>query len=139
MEYPGDKGRGAGAGPVCPYTKAVDLIELFFLALLVAGAWFWLDTLKAREAGVAAARDACEADGLLFLDDTVAGRHSRLVRDDDGRLRWQRTFVFEYSDTGDNRRSGSVTLLGHEVELLQLEPAPRSHLQLVRNSDETLH
>jgi hypothetical protein len=87
---------------------------------------------------VKAAEAACADEGLQFLDDTVAIRSLRLIRDDDGRLRLRRVYGFEYSDTGDNRRPGTVTLLGQRVELLHVRPqlyvvpkAPETH--------ETLH
>ena len=116
----------------------MELLELLVLALLGAAVWLWLDSLKAREIGVTAAQAACADEGLQFLDDTVAIRSLRLIRDDDGRLRLRRVYGFEYSDTGDNRRSGTVTLLGQRVELLHVRPqlyvvpkAPDTH--------ETLH
>ncbi len=112
----------------------MPIYETIFIFLAAAGVWLWLDTLKAREAGIAAARRACDEDGLQLLDDTVAGRSVRLARDDDGRLRLRRIFAFEYSDTGDNRRNGTVTLLGQHVEYLQIRPqlyvvprAPETH------------
>jgi len=79
-----------------------------------------------------AARAACAADGLLLLDDTVALANLRLQRDDDGRLRLRRTYDFEYSDTGDNRRAAQLALLGDEVLLLRLAPvaAAGSRLRL---------
>lgn len=120
-----------------PYTLAMDFLELLLLVALGLGAWFWLDSLKAREIGVEAARAACADEGLLFLDETVAGRSLGLARDEDGRLLLRRVFAFEYSDTGNNRRAGSVTLLGHEVELLHIRP----HLYVVPSTHEhkTLH
>lgn len=113
----------------------MPIYESLFLLLAGLGVWFWLDTLKAREIGIRAAQAACAEEGLQFLDDTVAGAGLRFARDGDGRLRLRRVFVFEYSDTGDNRRSGSVTLLGHVVELLHVRP----HLYVVPKNDETLH
>ena len=113
----------------------MPLTETFFLLLAGAAIWFWLDTLKAREIGIAAARAACAEEGLQFLDESVAGRSLRLARDDDGRLRWRRVYAFEYSDTGDNRRTGSVSLLGHEVELLHVRP----NLYVIPNQNETFH
>jgi len=32
----------------------------------------------------------------------------------------QRVYTFEYSDTGDNRRCGSVVLLGHNVSMINI-------------------
>ena len=46
--------------------------ELFIIAVLGLIAWFWLDTLRAREAGISAARQLCDKRNLQLLDDTVA-------------------------------------------------------------------
>lgn len=100
----------------------MTFLELIILATLGGGAWLWLDSLSTREIGVRAAANACRDEGLQFLDDTVAIRSVRLARDDVGRLRLRRVYAFEYSDTGDNRREGSVSLLGRDVELLHLRP-----------------
>lgn len=100
----------------------MNFIEISVISMIVAALWFWLDTLKAREAGIRAARQACAEEGLQFLDESVVGRSLRPARDDAGQLRLRRVYSFEFSDTGDNRRSGSVTLLGGEVELLYLCP-----------------
>ena len=93
---------------------------LFGLVVLAGGAWLWLDSLKARDAGIAAARAACQSEDLQLLDDTVAISSLRLARNDDGRLLLRRVYDFEYSDTGDNRRHGSVVMLGHRVVVLNL-------------------
>ena len=89
--------------------------EIIFVALLVAAGAFWLTSLKVREAAVRAARIACDSENLLLLDDTVAIRAIKLARNDEGHVRIQRTYDFEYSDTGDNRRKGSVVLIGSRV------------------------
>lgn len=83
--------------------------------------WFWVDALRAREAAIAAARQACAEEGWQLLDETVCMSRLRPVRDDLGKLRWQRAFEFEYSDTGDNRRSGGLSLLGQELLMLHLD------------------
>ena len=100
----------------------MDFSSLLLLLLFCLLIWFWLDSIRARELGVDAAREACADEGLQFLDDTVVGQALTLARDDAGRLRLRRVYAFEYSDTGDNRRAGSVTLLGHTVELLHVRP-----------------
>lgn len=96
--------------------------EIVALLLIVSLVWFWLDSLKAREAGIEASRAACMSDGSQLLDDTVAIRSTWLARDADGQMRIKRTYGFEYSDTGDNRRQGSVTLLGQRVIALYIAP-----------------
>lgn len=117
----------------------MNLYELLALLALGGGAWLWLDGLKAREIGIAAARQACLDEGFQLLDDTVAGSLLRLARDDDGQLKLRRVFSFEYSDTGDNRRSGSVTLFGHRVEMLHVRPNLYVIPQTNQIPDETQH
>jgi len=119
----------------------MDLLELFVFASLLAGAWLWLDSLKAREIGIRAAQQACAEEGLQLLDETVVISAFRPARDDAGQLRLRRIYAFEYSDTGDNRRSGSVTMLGHVVEMLHVRPnlyvVPQTTTH--QNHDDTLH
>ena len=64
--------------------------------------------------------------GLLLLDATVSIASLKLARDEDGRLKLQRAYDFEYSDTGDNRKKGGLVLLGHRVIVLNvgLRPVP---------------
>ena len=96
--------------------------EAAAILLILAGIAFWIDSLRARERALAAGRAACERNGLQFLDETVAGASLRLARDDAGRMKLKRVFVFEFSDTGNNRRRGSVTLLGAQVQDVYTEP-----------------
>lgn len=98
----------------------MPILEIASLALLGALVWFWLDSLRARDAAVVAARRACESESLQFLDDTVSLAGLKLERDDDDVLRFRRVYNFEYSDTGDNRRRGSVVMLGRRVMLLNV-------------------
>ena len=98
------------------------MTEFLLLAFLAAVAWLWWDSLQSREAAVAAARAACLAEGLQFLDDTVGIAGIKPARNDDGRLRLQRRYEFEFSDTGANRIKGSIVMLGDRVLLLDLQP-----------------
>ena len=104
-------------------------MELAGLLLLLALGWLWYDSLNVREIAVRAARDACRAEDLLFLDDTVGIRTLTLARNADGQVQLQRAYDFEFSDTGNNRLKGGVVLLGNRVTLLNigLRPAPALH------------
>lgn len=98
------------------------MTEILFLILFAALGWLWWDSMRAREAAVSAAKAACAAEGLLFLDDTVGIASLKPARNADGRLLLQRAYDFEFSDTGDNRVKGSVVMLGRRVMLLNLLP-----------------
>lgn len=98
------------------------MIELVAIAMLLVAGWLWFDSLRARESAVRTARHACVADGVLFLDDTVALANFGLQRGDSGRLALKRVYRFEFSDTGNNRLNGSVTMLGEHTQTLYLAP-----------------
>lgn len=94
--------------------------EIISLILLGGLAWLWMDSFKAREAGMQATRLACESENLQLLDDTVSLASLRPGRREDGQLLLRRVYAFEFSDTGDNRRKGSVVLLGNRVLVVNI-------------------
>ena len=94
---------------------------LALLAVALAG-WILFEALRAREAAIRVTREACKQQGLQLLDDTVQGVRLRFARDEEGVVRVRRSFVFDFSEDGVNRRAGSVVMLGGEVESMQLEP-----------------
>ncbi|OGA24006.1 MAG: hypothetical protein A3H34_07725 [Betaproteobacteria bacterium RIFCSPLOWO2_02_FULL_67_19] len=96
--------------------------ETIALLAIIALTLLWADSLRARERAVRAGRAACERYSLQLLDDTVSIARLRLARDAEGRVRIARTYTFEFSDTGNNRRQGAIVMRGAELEDLQLEP-----------------
>jgi hypothetical protein len=98
--------------------------EVAAIVVIASGIFLWIDSLRARERAVQAGRSACERYRLQFLDDTVSFARLRLARNEDGELRIARTYSFEFSDTGNNRRHGAIMMLGSELQDVQLEPYP---------------
>ena len=90
--------------------------------LIVVAVFLWIDSLRARERAVQAGKSACERYDLQFLDDTVSFARLRLARDEAGQLKIARTYTFEFSDTGNNRRHGAIVMLGGDLQNLHLEP-----------------
>jgi hypothetical protein len=84
--------------------------------------WLWFDSTRVHEIAVARARSQCHVNEVQFLDDTVALANIKPARDEDGRLMLKRTYTFEYSETGNNRQSGSIIMLGQEVQFLNVNP-----------------
>lgn len=87
------------------------------LLMLVGAAGFFLFT-AARAAAERAAdigRDACEAAGVQWLDQSVHATGIRLRRRDDGWLGLERSFRFEYSEDGQDRHVGRIVLLGEKL------------------------
>jgi hypothetical protein len=94
--------------------------ELLGLLLLAAGGWYLWSNLKARETANVAISAACGTAGFLFLNDTVGLESIRPIRDGEGRVTLRRIYGFEYSDTGHERRKGTVTLVGSNVTAVDL-------------------
>ena len=92
-----------------------------FLLVAGLGLLFWRDSLGAREQACAASARACQQMGVQLLDDTVALERLWPRRDRDGRLKLERLYVFEFTDTGQRRQVGSVLLVGARVEVLHME------------------
>lgn len=92
------------------------------MSCLLLVAWFWLASLRTRDIAVAAARCAVQQYRLQLLDATVAFHRMKPVRDAHGKLRLQRTYTFEVSDTGNNRLPCSITLVGNQVSAIEIPP-----------------
>jgi hypothetical protein len=107
------------------------VIDLFGIAMIAGAVWLWFDSLRSRESAVRAARLACDADGVQLLDATVALAALGLQRRDDGWAALRRIYSFEFSDTGNNRLHGSITLIGARVQALYLAPHSGSAPRLV--------
>jgi uncharacterized protein DUF3301 len=95
------------------------------LAVLLASgfaAWFWQDSLAARERANAAALEACQQLGLQFLDGTVAFARISFARKGRSVVNLKRTYVFDYTANSIERRQGFVVLLGTYVETVGYAP-----------------
>jgi len=104
----------------------MELGGLSFLALVALALWYWFSSLRARERAAAAAAETCRRQDLQFLDDTVALQRLGLARTPGGQLAWQRTYRFEYSETGTARAQGFVVMIGDSVQTVGLAPAERT-------------
>lgn len=94
------------------------------LLLVIAGAgvaWFWQDSLAARERANEEALDACRSLGAALLHGTVAFESLRLVRPWGGAFAIERTYVFEYTLDGATVLKGFLVMTGRRVETLGLQ------------------
>jgi hypothetical protein len=87
------------------------------ILMIVAGAAFafWSSARAAAEHAEAVGRNACRAANVQLLDQTVHAIGMRLCRNADGRLGFERSFRFEYSEGGDDRHVGRLVLRGGEL------------------------
>lgn len=85
---------------------------LILMMLFAAGFFYWSAARGAAERAERLGREACEAAGVQWLDQTVHADGLRLRRGDDGRLGFERSFRFEYSEDGATRHVGRLVLRG---------------------------
>ena len=64
----------------------------------------------AAERAIALGRNACQAAGVIWLDQSVHANGLRLRRGEDGWLGFERSFCFEYSHDGTDRHVGRLVL-----------------------------
>ena len=100
----------------------MDILSLLALLVIIALGWFWLHSIRILEVARDAGRRACAREELQFLDDTVASTSLALDRDSTGRRILRRTYRFEFTETGNSRREGEITMLGERVESVTMEP-----------------
>ena len=89
-------------------------------AILIFIAWFWVDSLRAREIANTACAAFCDRNNVKFLDGTVATSSIRLKRNPRGHINLHRTYRFEYSNTGEIRYEGVIIMLGKKIEAFHL-------------------
>lgn len=98
------------------------MFELLLLALLLAGGWFWLDSIAKREVAVTLGRELAGRWQLQLLDETVACTQIRLGRDSRGHAQLQRLYAFEVSASGAERMQCNLVLLGEKLQSWHITP-----------------
>ena len=92
---------------------------LIILAL-IALAFFWLDSSRARELAVAICKQASDKYGVQFLDESVALKSLGIRWPTQG-LRLRRVYSFDFSRDGVERLSGTLALVGINLEYLDFD------------------
>lgn len=100
---------------------SLSLIVLLGFIPLIA---FWISGRLAAERATVHGQRACAHAGVQWLDQTVHQVRLRVRRNPAGTLCWERQYRFEYSDGGEDRHAGLVTMLGGAMSALA-GPMPR--------------
>ncbi len=95
--------------------------SIIVIILLLAGSWFWWESRGAAERAIQAAKRACDAADVYFLNDTVGWKKVRLKRNRQGRIAVARSYFFEFATDGAIRYQGEVDMLGLELQRVGLE------------------
>ena len=98
------------------------MLELILLCMLLASAWFWLDSIGKREIAISFGRELTNRMQLQLLDETVACQKIRLARDGRGQMQLQRTYMFETTASGSERLQCSLILRGNLLQTWDIPP-----------------
>lgn len=99
-----------------------DLSDLMIWGGFIAAACFWWRAQAVKELAFKATKAHCESVGVQLLDDGLALRGLWLRRDAAGNLCLRRSFLFEFTTTGEQRYHGCTVMLGRRLESVQLAP-----------------
>jgi hypothetical protein len=97
-------------------------MELILIFILMAIAWFWLDSLDKRERAVLLGAELAARFNLQLLDETVACNKLWLARNSRGKVLFLRTYEFEVSASGAERLKCQLTLLGNQLGSWHIPP-----------------
>jgi len=88
--------------------------------------WYLWSAIRAKEIAVRAGAHACEKNNVQFLDQTVERRILKFRRDSRGNPGWYRSYHFEFATDGEFRYQGEVTMYGHRVHSIEMDPFPEN-------------
>lgn len=98
------------------------MIDFILILIVLAIGLYWSDGMKTREFAFHTVERYCHKNEVVLLDGYVALNGQWLKRDDQGKLKIWRSYLFEFSSTGEERYQGKITLLGLRVTEITLEP-----------------
>ena len=95
--------------------------ELLLGALVALAGWLYYDGIRVREHALRAGREYCRNVDLQLLDETVSRQRIALARDAAGQVRIRRSYGFEFTSDGERRYRGEITMLGTQVQGVQVD------------------
>ena len=102
----------------------LTLGNMFVLMLLAAGAaWLWHNH-GLRERALERVKQHCKNLDIELLDENVALKKIGLIPDANGHKRLARLYNFEFTVTGDQRHTGTITQFGAHSVKIELPPYP---------------
>lgn len=97
-------------------------MEIVLILILLAIAWFWLDSLSKRERAILLGSELASRFNLQLLDETVVCSRIWLGRNRRGHVQFLRTYEFDVSASGDDRLHCHLMLLGNQLGTWHIPP-----------------
>ncbi len=97
-------------------------MEIALIVILLALAWFWIDSLDKRERAIQLGSELAARMQLQLLDETVVCSRVWLGRNRKGHVQILRTYEFDVSASGDDRLHCNLILLGNHLSAWHIPP-----------------
>jgi hypothetical protein len=97
------------------------MTEILVIILVGSLGLYWLAAMRCKEIAVVVARRECNRYDVQLLDQTVHQAKLSMSRDDSYQWRVWREYRFEYTNNGDTRSRGLVTMLGQKTVRVDME------------------
>ncbi len=95
-----------------------SILVLLFIGLI---AWFWSNSVRAKEFALHASAIACKEINAQFLDQTASLKKISVSRNANGKMTFLRIYDFDFSRDRETRSKGHVTIIGQKVTQVILE------------------
>lgn len=96
-----------------------DLIAI--TPIFVGGALIWRH-INISQAAKTVAWKHCENAGVQLLDQSIILKKISIAKSTSSIVALRRLYAFEFSTVGDIRYSGRVSMVGNQVEQIELSP-----------------
>lgn len=100
----------------------MSLRSIFLTALIFLGVMYWLRARDLKQLALLEATKYCKNLDLALLDESVALKALKPVRNSRGRLYLSRTYQFDFTANGEDRYQGEIVLAGRHVLHVKLAP-----------------
>lgn len=97
------------------------MASILFLLLLTLIAWFWFDSVRAKERAMTASALACQEIQAQFLDQTASLNSIKFSRNQRGQTVFKRIYNFDFSYDREQRHQGRIIMNGLQVQEIQLD------------------
>ncbi|MEH6624977.1 MAG: DUF3301 domain-containing protein [Motiliproteus sp.] len=104
-----------------------ELSDLLWLLLAYLFMLYWWSSKGAKEIALKATQKHCSEMDVQLLDQSIGLRGLWLKRDSSGRVRFWRSYTFDFSSNGEDRYQGRIILIGRRIESMQLDPHRIEH------------
>lgn len=98
--------------------------EIILIFVIVIGVAWWWRIHGQRDLALKVVEQHCKKLNITLLDGYVALKQIKLQRDNHGKLRIAKYYNFEFTVTGEQRYTGSISLYGFYVANIILPPYP---------------